>query len=201
MTKSIQILIMLVACIAIGVGLYWFILVPKYKENEDVSRQLTAKQQDNNQLRVYEKDLGHLQKQQELLHDQLEQQKKIVPADKNADEFIKLLHDNAASAGIEIRRYTSMPISAKEFYTEVPFQIDIDGPYYSVMSFFERIGKADRIVNVNSLQMSNVANPGPSKVKTTYTFAPGESVVASCTATTFFSRDLQADLPVLSPKK
>ncbi|HEV2960236.1 MAG TPA: type 4a pilus biogenesis protein PilO [Candidatus Angelobacter sp.] len=193
--------ILLVVFAAIGGAVYYFVLIPKYKENEEVRAKLAEKQAENSRLKDVEKDLDKLRVQLAQLQIQLELQKKIVPADKNADEFIKLLHDNAAGAGIEIRRYTSMPVSNKEFYTEIPFQIDIDGPYYSVMNFFERIGKAERIVNVGSLQMSNVANPGPSKVKTTYTFAPGESVVASCTATTFFSHDLQADLPALPPKR
>src|SRR5437763_3290017 len=193
--------ILLLVFAAIGGAVYYFVLVPKYKENEEIRAKLTEKQADNNRLKDVEKDLDKLRVQLAQLQIQLELQKKIVPADKNADEFIKLLHDNASSAGIEIRRYTAMPVSNKEFYAEIPFQIDIDGPYYSVMNFFERVAKAERIVNVGSLQMSNVANHGPSKVKTTYTFAPGESVVASCTATTFFSHDLQADLPVLPPKK
>ncbi|HEV2990537.1 MAG TPA: type 4a pilus biogenesis protein PilO [Candidatus Angelobacter sp.] len=192
--------ILLVVFAIIGGAVYYFVLIPKYKENEGLRTQLTQKQAENNRLRELEKDRDKLKAQIFELQRELDVEKKIVPADKDADEFIKLLHDNAAGAGIEIRRYTAMPVSAKEFYTEVPFQIDIDGPYYSIMNFFDRISKTDRIVNVGSLQMSNVANPGPSKVKTSgYTFAPGESVLASCTATTFFSRDLQEGLPVVQP--
>ncbi len=174
-------------------------MVPKVKENEDLQTQVRIKQEDNDRLKPFEQNLASLQQQRAALEQQLDRLKKIVPADKDADEFIKLLHDNAASAGIEIRRYTSMPVATKEFYTEIPFQIDIDGPYYSVMNFFDRVSQAERIVNVNSLQMSSVGNPGPSKIKATYTFAPGESVVASCTATTFFSHDVLADLPVTTP--
>ncbi len=191
--------ILLVIFAALGGAVYYFVLVPKYKENEQIRAKLTEKQAENNRLKDVEKDLDKLRIQLAQLQIQLEVQKKIVPADKNADEFIKLLHDNAASAGIEIRRYTSMPVSNKEFYTEIPFQIDIDGPYYSVMNFFDRVAKADRIVNVASLQMSNVANTSPAKVKTTYAFAPGESVVASCTATTFFSHDLQPEATTALP--
>ena len=194
--------ILLLVFAAIGGAVYYFVLVPKYKENEEIRAKLTEKQADNNRLKDVEKDLDKLRAQLGQLHIQLELQKKIVPADKNADEFIKLLHDNASTAGIEIRRYTAMPVGSKEFYTEIPFQIDIDGPYYSIMNFFERVAKAERIVNIASLQMSNVANPGPSKIKSSaYTFAPGESVVASCTATTFFSHDFQTEIPVLPPKK
>jgi len=194
--------ILVLAFAVLGGAVYYSVLLPKYKENETIRATLIAKQTENNQLKDVEKDLDKLRVQLAQMQAQTEIQKKIVPADKDADEFIKLLHDNAASAGIEIRRYTSMPTSNKEFYTEVPFQIDIDGPYYSVLNFFDRIAKTDRIVNVSNLQMSNVKDPGPSKIKNTYAFAPGESVVASCTATTFFSHDQQQpDVPAAVPPK
>lgn len=201
MSTLLKLGIVVVIVALLGGVAYYVLLIPKYKENEQIRAKLTEKQAENNRLKDVERDLDKLRIQLAQLQIQLELQKKIVPADKNADEFIKLLHDNAASAGIEIRRYTSMPVSNKEFYTEIPFQIDIDGPYYSVMNFFDRVAKAERIVNVASLQMSNVANTSPSKVKTTYAFAPGESVVASCTATTFFSHDLQPEINTLPPKK
>jgi len=50
-----------------------------------------------------------------ILQQQLEIQKKIVPDDKDADQFIKLLHDTAATSGIAIRRYTSMPVATMSF--------------------------------------------------------------------------------------
>jgi type IV pilus assembly protein PilO len=134
------------------------------------------------------------------LQQQLNNQRLIVPDEKEADKFIKLLHDTAANAGIEIRRYTALPTVNREYYSEVPFMIDIDGTYFSVMSFFERIAKMERIVNITSLQMSNVKNTTPSKVRSTYTYAPGETVVASCNAVTFFNHEQQ---PVAAgpPKK
>ena len=35
----------------------------------------------------------------------------------------------------------------KEFYTEVPFEIELDS-VYSMLGFFDRVGKLERIVNV-----------------------------------------------------
>jgi Tfp pilus assembly protein PilO len=122
----------------------------------------------------------------------MEIQKKIVPDDKDADQFIRLLHDTASTSGIEIRRYAAMPVANHEFYSDVPFTIDIDGPYYSVLNFFQRVSELERIVNIDNLQMSNTKTTGPSKVKGTYKYAPGETVVASCTATTFFSHEPDA---------
>jgi type IV pilus assembly protein PilO len=119
----------------------------------------------------------------------MEIQKKIVPDDKDADQFIRLLHDTAATSGIEIRRYSAMPVGNHEFYSDVPFAIDIDGPYYSVLNFFQRVSELERIVNIDNLQMTNTKTTGPAKVKGSYKYAPGETVVASCTATTFFSHE------------
>ena len=85
--------------------------------------------------------------------------------------------------------YTSKPTASKEFYTEVPFEIELDGPYYSVISFFDQVSKLERIVNVSDLLVANTKKPSDAKAKHTYQYAPNESVVATCTATTFFSHD------------
>jgi Tfp pilus assembly protein PilO len=72
----------------------------------------------------------------------------------------------------------------------MPFDIELDGPYYSMLNFFDRVGKLERIVNISGLLVSTTKNPSAAKVKHTYQYAPNESVVATCTATTFFSHDL-----------
>jgi type IV pilus assembly protein PilO len=83
-----------------------------------------------------------------------------------------------------------MPVANKDFYTELPFELELDGPYYSMLNFFDRVGKLERIVNVSNLLVASVKKPSDAKTKHTYAYAPGESVVATCTATTFFSHDM-----------
>jgi Tfp pilus assembly protein PilO len=82
----------------------------------------------------------------------------------------------------------------------VPFAIDIDGPYYSVLNFFQRVAELERIVNVSNMQMGNTKSGGAAKVKGSYPYAPGETVVASCVATTFFSHEPEAQ-PAAAPPK
>jgi hypothetical protein len=93
-----------------------------------------------------------------------------------------------------------LPVSNKEFYSEVPFAIDIDGPYYSVLNFFQRVAELERIVNVGNMQMGNTKRGSEAKVKGSYTYAPGETVLASCTATTFFSHEPE-ETPAPGPQK
>src|SRR5438445_10076851 len=100
------------------------------------------------------------------------------------------MESEAQRAGIEIRRYTAKGLTAKDFYSEVPFELELDGPYYSMLNFFDRVGKLERIVNVSGLLVASTRKPGDAKAKKTYQYAPNESVVATCVATTFFSHDM-----------
>jgi type IV pilus assembly protein PilO len=181
--------ILLVVAVLIGATYYYMYYNPISQKNQELSKQIADKKAENERLREFEPKLVQLKRDMAILEQQIEREKKVVPEDKDADQFIRLLHDTAATAGIEIRRYTAVPTVNHDFYTEVPFAIDIDGPYYSVMKFFQSVSELERIVNIDNLQMSNPKNTGSAKVRTTYPYAPGETVVASCTATTFFSHE------------
>ena len=182
--------ILFLVALLLGGVFYYMYLSPIIEENKQLQARVSDKQAENKKLKFFEDKLPELNTQLVHLQQQLEIERKIVPDDKEADKFMKLIHDQASAAGIEIRRYSALAIASRQYVTEVPFQIDIDGTYDSVVRFFDRVAKLDRIINVGNLQMANIKTTGPAKVKTTYTYAPGESVVASCTATTFFSHDM-----------
>jgi type IV pilus assembly protein PilO len=157
--------------------------------NQMASAALQAKQRENALLRPYRDKEKELEQKIAALQQQLEILKKIVPDEKEADQFMHIMQATANSAGVEIRRYTSKPVASREFYTEAPFEMDIDGPYYSVLNFFDRTSRLERIINVGGLQMASVKKPGDAKVRKTYQYAPSESVVVNYLATTFFSHD------------
>lgn len=182
--------IMLVVAGIVAGGFYYLQLRSVYEDIEKDRTETAAINRENDTLKQFVPKLAALDKHLIELEQQLVEEKRIVPDEAEADKFITLLHDTAAAAGIEIRRYTAMPNANHDFYTEVPFQLDLDGPYFSMLNFFDRIGKLERIINIGNLQMSNTKETAPSKVKMTYPYAPTETVVASCTATTFFSHEM-----------
>ncbi|HKV95631.1 MAG TPA: type 4a pilus biogenesis protein PilO [Candidatus Angelobacter sp.] len=192
--------ILFVVALMVGAAYYYVYFNPKYQENQQLQTKIKEKTDENATLRTFEPKLVEVNRNMAILQQQLEIQKKIVPDEKDADQFIKLLHDTAATSGIDIRRYTAMPVANKEFYSEVPFAIDIDGPYYSVLNFFQRVAELERIVNVSNMQMANTKNNSAAKVRGTYTWKPNETVLASCTATTFFSHEPDEAAPATPAK-
>jgi type IV pilus assembly protein PilO len=139
------------------------------------------------QLEDYERRHADLKAQVAGLEKQLEVLRTIVPEEKDVDDFIRMMHASAASSNVEIRRITSKPVVAKEFYNELPFEIEFDGPYYSVMGFFAKLGRLSRIINVSDLRFLNFER-AKEKGGVKYSMRPGTSVIATCTATTFFTK-------------
>jgi type IV pilus assembly protein PilO len=201
MSFTTKIGILLLAAGIVGAVFYFWPLASLNKEIDQLRSQVADKKAENERLRAFEPKLKDEEKHLIELEQQLVAEKRIVPDEKEADQFIKVLHDTASLSGIEIRRYSAMPVSSHEFYTEVPFQLDVDGPYFSLLNFFDRVAKLERIINIGNLQMSNTKITAPSKVKAVYPYSPAETVVASCTASTFFSHDLVPPEVAAAPKR
>src|SRR6202162_768354 len=172
------------------VALYFTMFKSQREANEAAQQALENKVRENAELEAYRPKLAEIERQLASLKQQLEIERRIVPDEKEVDGFMRLLDAEAMKAGIELRRYTAKPAAAKEFYTEVPFEMELDGPYYSMLSFFDRVGELGRIVNVSEIWVAPTKKPTDAKAKHTYQYAPNESVVATFTATTFFSHDL-----------
>jgi type IV pilus assembly protein PilO len=190
--------LMLVAAL-LSVGLHYTLFKSKREANDQAQQSLQTKLRENAELESYRPKLKDMDRQVANLKQQLEIERRIVPDDKEVDNFIKALDAEALKTGIEIRRYTARPVASREFYTEVPFDLEIDGPYYSVLNFFDHVGKLERIVNISNVLIASVKKPTEAKAKHTYQYAPNESIVATCQASTFFSHDVTP--PVSTPAR
>lgn len=185
-----QWLVLIFGAALITIALHFTYFKSQRDANDQAQQALDTKLRENAELRSYAPKLKDMERQLANLKQQLEIERKIVPDEKEVDGFIKMMDAEARKAGIEIRRYTAQPTLTREFYTEVPFEIELDGPYYSVLGFFDRVGKLERIVNVSGVLIASTKKPTDAKAKHTYMYAPNESIVATCNAVTFFSHDL-----------
>jgi type IV pilus assembly protein PilO len=181
-------------------GLFYTVYKSQRDQNDAARVKLQSKLRENAELEAYKPKLADMDRQLASLKQQLEIERRIVPDEKEIDNFMRMVSGEARKSGVEIRRYTAKPYAAKEFYTEVPFEVEFDGPYYSMLGFFDRLGKVERIVNVSNLLVASTRSPGGAKAKHTYQYAPGESVVATCLTTTYFSHDLDPGAPAVAAK-
>jgi type IV pilus assembly protein PilO len=136
-------------------------------------------------LRVYKQRRAELQTEMDALQKQLATLQTIVPEDKQTDEFILMVQRAALSSGVSIRSLKAQPVAQKPYYFEMPFEVEADGPYYSVLDFFSKLGRLSRIINVGDLTLKSVGANANSSNK--FRVVPGTSVTGTFTITTFFT--------------
>ena len=105
---------------------------------------------------MYKQRRAELQSEMDALQKQLETLQTIVPEEKQVDQFILMIQSAAISSGVSIRKLTAKPVTTQPYYFEMPFEIEADGPYFSVLDFFARLGRLSRIINVGDLKMSSL---------------------------------------------
>ncbi len=177
---------------AIVLGGEYLYLGNMVTENRTLSEQVTKLQEDNKKLAPIEVRFRAIKVENEQLERDLANLRAIVPEEKEADGFIRLVQQAGVQAGINIRSFVAKPVAVKEFYAEMPFDLSLDGSFYNVLQFFDRMAKMGRISNVSSLAMGPTEKGNVRNVPRRYKYGAGETVIASCTATTFYAKEQTA---------
>jgi len=142
-------------------------------------------------LQVYERRYTEFQQEMNALSKQLETLRTIVPEGKEIDEFMRLLQGAASASGVQIRRLAAQAVVAREYHYDMPFDIQVDGPYFNIVDFFARLSRLSRIINISDLTFS-----GLGQGRTQYPVRPSTTVTGSCVVTTFFTMAQAAQPPV-----
>ena len=144
--------VVLAGGVVVTVALYFTVFKTERDENAAAQQKLEAKLHENAELEAYRPKLAEIERQLVSLKQQLEIERRIVPDEKEVDGFMRLLGGEAQKAGVEIRRYTAAPLSAKDFYTEVPFEVVRCGVVAS-----ELVGALNTVSNTIALNRSRAA--------------------------------------------
>jgi type IV pilus assembly protein PilO len=142
----------------------------------------TKLNQEVSALQVYERRYAEFTQEMNALNKQLDTLKTIVPEEKETDDFIRLMQGAAAASGVQIRSLTAQPVVSRDYRYEMPFQIQVDGPYYAVVDFFSRLSRLSRIINVGDLKFDAIGEG-----KSRFPVRPNTTMTGTCVVTTFFT--------------
>ena len=157
---------------------------------QQLHQQDTALNQEVSALQVYERRYTEFTQEMNALNKQLDTLKTIVPEDKEADDFMRMLQGAAVASGVKIRSLTSGTVVSREYHYEMPFEIAVDGPYFDIVDFFGRLSRLSRIINVGDLKFGGLGGNKPH-----FPVTPNTTVTGTCTITTFFTSPQGAAAP------
>src|SRR6476620_11808443 len=113
----------------VSAGLYFVVFKSQMEKNATAQHALEEKIRENNELESYRPKLKQIEQQLAELKQQLEIEQRIVPDEKQVDGFMTMMDAEAQRAGVELRRYAAKDVKSQQYYSEVPFDMELDGRY------------------------------------------------------------------------
>ena len=169
---------------------------PLLAKRDALTRQYLKLKADNDKNEAYRQQLAEYQIRVQQLETQLETLRSIVPDQPGTDEFMRSVFEAGTSSSVNVRTFLPKPQVSRELFVEMPFTVRLDGTYYELASFFDRLGHEQRIVSVTGLSLGAPAGGGMGA----YVVSPSETVGADCVITTYFNKPTTAPAPP-PPKK
>jgi len=183
-----------VAIVAAGTAFYFSVL-PLSDKQDSLQKEVTKLKAENDRNEAFKQQQTEYLNRIQQLESQLETLRSIVPDEQATDEFMKTVFADGLGAGTQIRTFIPQPQAPKELFVEMPFSVRLDGTYYNLLNFFNRLASEQRIMSVSGLTLGAPEGGGMG----TYKISNGETVGANCVLTTYYNRPLSAAAP--PPKK
>jgi type IV pilus assembly protein PilO len=120
-------------------------------------------------------DLDHARAEVVKLNGDLRSAIAQLPDTKEIPDLLSNISSLGRESGLEIIQFKQRPEQFEDFYAAVPVDILVRGTYNQVATFFDKVSRMARIVNVTNVAIKGGAQP------------QGESVTldTSCAAVTF----------------
>jgi type IV pilus assembly protein PilO len=164
-----------VVAVVLLAAAYFFVLHNEVSARIEQAKRRTA-ELDSELARQRQAQASYFADRDELAMRQQRQRElnKILPAETEAAAFLSSLQQVSNISGIDLKAWQPQEEQAREFYAKVPMRLEITGKFHQLVKFVYEVGKLDRIINMENIELFNP------KVE-------GDDVVLSarCLATTF----------------
>jgi type IV pilus assembly protein PilO len=79
---------------------------------------------------------------------------KLLPRDAEEDGFLSSVQQASNSSGIDLKGYAPLDEVSQNFYAKVPMRLEMTGKFHQIAKFAYDLGKVDRIINVEDIQLT-----------------------------------------------
>jgi len=165
----------LVAALICG-AFYWFSYAEALEQEKTKEAALAVLQKEIRALEATANRLPEFQREVQALEARLETLKRILPPEKEMPDLMRRVQYLAAQSSLAIRGFNPAPTAQRDFYVEVPVNLEVEGTYHNLGAFFDRISRMSRLVNIGEVKIKAQSKQainntiGVTAVATTYVY-------------------------------
>jgi type IV pilus assembly protein PilO len=164
--------------VVLGIGLiggfYWFYAVPAQVEMASREQKLATLRVTIAKGSATANQLNQFREQVAELEGRLESLKAVLPEQKDVADLLRRIETLARQSNLAIQGFKPAPSVTKQLHAEWPIALQLDGTYHNLATFFDRVSKFSRIINVSNITIRGKEKP-----------QPNSTISVDCVATTF----------------
>jgi type IV pilus assembly protein PilO len=155
---------------------YFYVYLPGDDQVTKLAEEMTAVRADRDKKKALSVNLPKLQKELQEWDAKLKAAVAQLPDRKEIPDLLSSLSTKAREAGLEILLFRPRAENFQEFYAEIPVDIVVRGGFFNAVTFFDEVGKLNRLVNIDNIDLKNPKVGGDqvaleiSTLATTYRF-------------------------------
>ena len=155
---------------------YFYVYLPGDDKVTKLAEEITGVRGDRDRKKVLSANLPKLQKELQEWDAKLKAAVAQLPDRKEIPDLLSSLSTKAREAGLEILLFRPRAENFQEFYAEIPVDIVVRGGFFNAVTFFDEVGKLNRLVNIDNIDLKNPKVGGDqvaleiSTLTTTYRF-------------------------------
>jgi type IV pilus assembly protein PilO len=134
---------------------YFYVYLPGDDKLVRLAEELGTVKADRDKKRALSANLLKLQKELQEWDSKLKLAVAQLPDRKEIPDLLSSLSTKARESGLEILLFRPRAENFKEFYAEIPVDIVVRGGFFNAVTFFDEVGKLNRLVNIDNIDLKN----------------------------------------------
>jgi len=155
---------------------YLYVYTPTGERMSSLNEEITNVRADRDRKKAIAANMPKVQRDIREWDIKLKAAVSQLPDSREIPELLSNVSTKARESGLEIVLFRPRPENRRDFYAEIPVDIVVRGGFYNAVSFFDEVGKLNRLVNIDNIDFKNPKVTGDqvnmeiSTLATTYRF-------------------------------
>ena len=145
----------------IGAAAWFLLLSPLMTQVETLTAENDKVHKELVEARRIAADVARFRKEIAVLERTLLALTERLPNERETPPLYRSVSDAAYQSGLSVSLFQPREAQVKDYYAEIPIVFTAEGSYHQLGSFFERVARLPRVVNVGDLKVSGVSGRDP----------------------------------------
>lgn len=152
----VRILILVGTLLLLAAAFYFLVYQPKTESIRALTEEVRSLDMKIAKARRDAKRLPEVEARQKKVDAQFAEALKLLPNKKEIPSLLRNITQLGADSHLEFRYFSPRKEKAEKFYYRLPVAMEVSGSYHDVVTFFDKVGRMERIVNILDVSMKPV---------------------------------------------